>query len=140
MPSVLILQARLSMGKKKDFYQIVEDICVKDPRYKPDAYEFVMQALHFTQKKIGRQGHLTGFELSQGIRDFAIEQYGAMTKAVLSHWGIHKTDDFGQIVFHMVEKKILSKTEEDDIDDFKNVYNFDSAFSVALKDHVRELK
>ena len=124
------------METKKNFYQIIEEICVKDSRYKPDAYEFLMQALHFTQNKLKRQTHVTGRELLEGIREFAIEQYGPMAKTVLEHWGITKTQDFGNIVFNMVDKKMLSKTEEDSIDAFKDVYDFASAFGNVLRNSI----
>jgi uncharacterized repeat protein (TIGR04138 family) len=126
------------MEEKKDFYQVVEKICAKDIRYKQDSYEFLMQALHFTQGKLKRQGHITGRELLEGIRQFAIDQYGPMAKTVLNHWGITKTEDFGNIVFYMVENKLLSKTETDSIEDFKDVYDFDTAFGNILRDTIIE--
>lgn len=122
------------MEEKKDFYQVVEDVCAEDKRYKADAYEFLMQALHFTQSKLKREKHVTGRELLEGIREFAIEEYGPMAKTVLGHWGINKTEDFGNIVFNMVDKKLLSKTQEDSIDDFKEVYDFQAAFGNVLGD------
>jgi len=124
------------MEEKKDFYQVSEDIYAKDNRYKPDSYEFVMQALHFTQSKLKKESHVSGKELLEGIRDFAIEQYGPMARTVLKHWGITKTDDLGNIVFNMINEKILSKTENDSIDDFREVYSFDAAFGNVLRDSV----
>jgi uncharacterized repeat protein (TIGR04138 family) len=124
------------MEEQKNFYQVVEEICLIDNRYKADAYEFIIQALHFIQGKLKRQGHITGKELLEGIRDFAIEQYGPMAKTVLNHWGITKTQDFGNIVFNMVEKRLLSKTETDSIDDFKDVYDFEVVFRNVLRDSV----
>ncbi len=111
-----------------DFIKAVDVIYAKDSRYKPDSYEFVIQALHFAQKKLKKQGHLSGRELALGMRDFAIEQYGPMAKAVLGHWGIHKTIDIGNIVYNMINAKLLSKTEEDSLGDFKDVYDFEEAF------------
>ncbi|MDD5653858.1 MAG: hypothetical protein PHT31_06860, partial [Candidatus Omnitrophica bacterium] len=105
-------------------------------RYKPDSYEFVMQALHFTQSKLKRQSHISGKELLEGIREFVIEQYGPMAKIVLGHWGVNRTEDFGNIVFSLVEKKVLSKTETDSPEDFKGVFDFDSAFGNVLRDTV----
>ena len=124
------------MEEKKDFYKLVEEICLKDRRYKVDAYEFLMQALHFTQGKLKKKAHLSGKELLLGIKDFAIEQYGPMSKTVLEHWGVTKTEDFGNIVFNMVERRILSKTDEDSIADFKNIYGFKEAFGNVLRDVV----
>ena len=122
------------MEEKKNFYQTVNEIFEKDLRYKLDSYEFVMQALNFTQKKLGKEGHITGKELLEGIRQFALEQYGPMAKIVLTHWGIKKTEDFGNIVFNMIERKLLSKTETDVLEDFKDVYDFELAFKYILKD------
>ncbi len=124
------------MEEKKDFYQTAEDIYARDKRYKPDSYEFVMQALHYTQSRLKKESHVTGRELLEGIRDFAIEQYGSMARTVLAHWGITKTEDLGNIVFNMIAEKILSKTDNDSIDDFKNVYTFDAAFGNVLRDSV----
>ena len=124
------------MKEKKDFYQVIEEICVKDPRYKPDAYEFVMQALYFTQKKIKRQGHMSGKELLEGIRDFAVQEYGPMAKTLLYHWGISKTEDFGNIVFNMIGKKVLSKTENDSVADFRDVYDFEKTLGNILRESV----
>ena len=126
------------MEERKDFYQVAEEICTKDPRYKADAYEFIMQALHFTQAKLKKEGHITGVELLGGIRDLAIEQWGQMAKAVLNHWGISKTQDFGNIVFNMIDKSLLSKTETDSIDDFRSIYDFDSAFGNVLRDSLKD--
>ena len=122
------------MEEKKNFYQTINEIFEKDLRYKPDSYEFVMQALNFTQKKLGREGHITGKELLEGIRLFALEQYGPMAKTVLTHWGIKKTEDFGNIVFNMIEQRLLSKTESDRLEDFKDGYDFESAFKHTVKD------
>ena len=111
-----------------DFYIKIEEIVKKDARYKPDAYEFVMKGLFYTQGKLKRKGHVTGKELSEGIRDLALEEFGGMARTVLTHWGISKTEDFGRIVYNMIEKNILSKTESDSKEDFRDVYDFKEAF------------
>ncbi len=111
-----------------DFYQSVQQICKMNPRYKADAYEFVMQALAFSQKKFIRSGHISGKELLEGIKDLGLELYGPMARTVFAHWGITTTSDFGQIVFIMVEQGLMSKDDRDSPDDFNNVYDFNSAF------------
>jgi uncharacterized repeat protein (TIGR04138 family) len=111
-----------------DFYNKIGEIVEKDARYKADAYEFVMQALGFTQKRLNRNGHVTGRELLEGIKELGLEQYGPMTKMVFQHWGVKKTDDFGEIVFKMIENGLMGKNENDSIDDFKNVYDFEEVF------------
>ena len=112
------------------FYKKLAAIIEKDTRYKPDAYEFVMQGLWSTQKKLKKPAHVTGRELAEGIREFALEQYGPMVKTVFEHWGVKSTADFGEIVFAMVDQGIMGKTEEDSREDFLDVYSFDEAFDV----------
>jgi len=129
------------------FYELVEQIRLQDKRYKADAYEFVLRGLTFTQKKFKKlslfkaprppgQAHVSGKELARGLRDFAINQYGALAPRVLAHWGINQTEDFGNIVFSLIEKKLLSKTSQDCLEDFASVYDFKTAFSNVLADSV----
>ena len=113
-----------------DFYEKIAQILQEDSRYKPDAYEFVMQALWFTQKKIKIKGHVKGRQLLEGIRELGLNEYGPMLKAVFKHWGITSTEDFGQIVFNMVKQGIMSKTEDDSMEDFRNAYDFKEAFDI----------
>lgn len=129
------------MEEKRNFYQVVEEICAQDSRYEPDSYEFVMRALKFTQGKLKKQGHITGRELSRGMRDFAVDQYGPMAKTVLNHWGIYTTQDLGNIVFNMVDRTLLSKTEKDSISDFEGIYDFSAAFANVLREQIaKEIK
>ncbi|UCF78144.1 MAG: hypothetical protein JSW03_08530 [Candidatus Eiseniibacteriota bacterium] len=116
------------MERDSDFYEKVEQITDKDPRYKVAAYAFVMLALNYTLSKLGESRHVTGKELLEGIREFALAQYGPMTKTVFDYWGVHTTRDFGEIVFNLVENKLLGKTDEDKIEDFSDVYDFDEEF------------
>lgn len=115
---------------ENNFNDKVEELVNKDPRYKVDAYEFTMEALHFTQRKLNRKGHITGKELSVGIKEYALEKFGPMARTVFEHWGISKTDDFGEIVFNMIESSLMSKTDKDSKEDFKGVYDFEEAFDL----------
>jgi uncharacterized repeat protein (TIGR04138 family) len=112
------------MNDVKTLQQIVK----KDPRYPVEAYAFVLEALFYTREKSKIRGHVTGQQLLEGIRDLAQERYGMMAKMVFAHWGITKTVDFGNIVFNMVKEKMLGKTPEDSIGDFKDIYDFDEVF------------
>jgi uncharacterized repeat protein (TIGR04138 family) len=111
-----------------DFYEKIEQIVDRDGRYKVAAYAFVMLALNYTVSKLQRPGHVTGKELLEGIREFGIAQYGPMAKTVFGYWGVHTTRDFGEIVFNLVEHKLLGKTEEDKVQDFENVFDFEEEF------------
>lgn len=115
------------------FEETVELIRAKDPRYARDGYQFVREALDHTQKTIGRENrgqvrHVRGQELLVGIRDFALAQFGPMAMTVFEEWGIHQCRDFGEIVFNMVENKLLAKTEQDSRADFEGGYDFYEAF------------
>lgn len=118
---------------KINFAEVVEQICEKDTRYAADAYHFVQEGLNHTLKSLKRGGqhahrHVSGQELLSGLRDFALKEYGPMSKAVLNEWGIRTTDDFGQVVFNLVNSSVLGKNENDSPNDFKNVFTFDDAF------------
>ena len=117
----------------RELDNILEAICEKDGRYKRDAYEFVMEALSFTQKKFRRPKHVTGEELLDGIKGLLLDRFGPMTLSVLKHWGIKNTEDFGNTVFNLVNNKVLSKTEEDTIENFKNGYDFKEVFGVQYQ-------
>jgi uncharacterized repeat protein (TIGR04138 family) len=73
--------------------------------------------------------HLTGQELCEAIRRYAIEQYGLMAKVVLNNWGLHTTGDFGEIVYNLIEIGMMKKSKTDRREDFDEVYDFDRAFN-----------
>ena len=116
-----------------NFDEALDQILVRDGRFHRDAYVFMREALDFTQKNVGRgnQGkvrHVTGQELLNGLRQFALQQFGPMTITVFEEWGITNCKDFGEIVFSMVEIGLLAKTEKDTRDDFQTGYDFIEAF------------
>jgi uncharacterized repeat protein (TIGR04138 family) len=116
-----------------NFDEAVEMILAKDPRYAREAYTFAREALDFTQKLIGKESrgrirHVTGQELLDGIRQFALQQFGPMTTTVFEEWGVRNCRDFGEIVFNMVEIGLLAKTDRDSRDDFQSGYDFTEVF------------
>lgn len=114
--------------------------------YPPESFGFVQAGLRHTVESIaamtaqdaglapdmdaglGGERHLSGEELCLGLRDFAIKQFGLLARTVLESWNIRGTQDFGKIVFIMLDAGLLRKTEEDSISDFDSVYDFDEAF------------
>jgi uncharacterized repeat protein (TIGR04138 family) len=101
----------------------------RDPRFRADAYPFVLEALDFTIRRRGKgQKHVTGPELLEGFRDHAIETFGYLARAVLREWGVRTTDDVGELVFNLIEEDLLQKTADDRREDFHAVYDFDEAF------------
>jgi uncharacterized repeat protein (TIGR04138 family) len=106
----------------------VEAILARDRRYSREAYSFVMAALQHTVENLGERRHVTGQELLAGIRSLARERFGMMAPAVFNAWGAHKSEDFGWIVFNLVEAKVLSKRPEDSIEDFREGFDFATDF------------
>jgi uncharacterized repeat protein (TIGR04138 family) len=119
--------------EEQNFNAVLEKIIAADPRYRREAYDFVREALDFTQKIVaqsakGSKRHVKGQQLLAGIRDFGLAQYGPMAMTVLEEWGVRRCEDFGEIVFNLVDSGILSKTADDSRDDFKDGYDFIKAF------------
>ena len=121
------------MKEFENFLEKIEKLIDQNQQYKFEAYSFVMAALHHTVSKLPKARHITGKELLEGIRDYALEQFGALTRTVLNYWGIFQTEDFGKIVFALVEVGVLRKQPEDKIEDFKDVYDFEQAFDKSFK-------
>ncbi len=107
---------------------LLEPILKKDPRYTADAYHFVREGLDHTVRKLDKPRHVSGRELLDGMREYALQEFGPVSKRVLSEWGIHECIDFGNIVFNLVNEGLLGKTDEDSIEDFMGGYDFNEAF------------
>ncbi|MEN6458752.1 MAG: Minf_1886 family protein [Thermoguttaceae bacterium] len=127
----------------------------EDHRYTLEAYVFIFESLRYAQDVLrmgdecpteplpdeveedetptGPQRHVTGQELCEAIRRYALDQYGYMAKTVLNSWGLHGTGDFGEIVFNLIRAKQMRKTPADTRVDFDNVYDFDVAFQQQFK-------
>jgi uncharacterized repeat protein (TIGR04138 family) len=106
-------------------------------RYHRNAYRFVFAALRYTQENLERVGideddeeehHISGEELLEGIRQFALEQFGLLAPTIFRQWDVKSTDDFGRIVFEKIECGEMRKTDRDQLSDFFDVYDFDEAF------------
>lgn len=115
------------------FEEIVERLVVQDPRYAPGAYLFLREALDFTQRRASpddaeAERHVSGQQLLQGIRDYALEAYGPMAYDLFCEWGVRRGEDFGEIVFNLIDAQVLRKTEKDTREDFGGGYKFEEAF------------
>jgi uncharacterized repeat protein (TIGR04138 family) len=119
--------------QKIGFAEALDSIVANDPRYARDAYVFLRDALDFTtkqQKKIKGTNvrHVAGPELLDGVRQYALKEFGPMVITVFSYWGIRCCEDIGHMVFNLIGAGIFGKTDEDSLEDFKDVYNFEDAF------------
>lgn len=106
----------------------LEDLAEASGRYRLPAFVFVLSCLEHARRRLDRQGHVTGPELAESARLLALEQFGPLAKMVLNEWGVESTEDIGRIVFLMVNREILSKTEEDRIEDFCDAFDFEVEF------------
>lgn len=116
------------MENAVEFGVKVAKIIEQDKRYSPDAYSFLMNALHYTLSKLDEHRHVSGRELLYGIREYAMNQYGPMARTVLLNWGVKETMDFGEIVFKLVEAEILKRNPGDTKEEFNNIFDFRNAF------------
>jgi uncharacterized repeat protein (TIGR04138 family) len=124
------------LGSEKKLEDIVEEVGL----YPIEAYEFVHNGLGYTVNKLHgnkkdpkASRHVSGRDLCDGLREYALAKWGLMARTVLGRWNIRKTYDFGRIVFAMVDNGLMQKTDDDTIEDFRNVYDFKTAFDGAYK-------
>jgi len=124
--------------KKMSYNEALAQIVEEDPRYHEHGYLFIREALDFTIQALkkptdGPGRHVSGAELLEGIRQYAILEYGPIARRVLHTWGIERCEDIGEMVFNLVDKGILGKTENDTRADFGSGYDFDEAFDLPFR-------
>jgi len=116
---------------EKPLQQVVEEVGL----YPMEAYEFIQQGLSYTVHKLHGEvkdekvsRHVSGQQLCDGLREFALMNWGLLARTVLSRWNVRRTVDFGRIVFALVDNGYMQKTEDDTLEDFRDVFDFKSAF------------
>lgn len=107
---------------------IMDMIRLRERRFHEHAYLFVLSALELCQSKLTERRHITGRELAWACRDLALERYGVLARLVLDHWGVRSTADIGDVVFTLVDLRLLISQPGDTRDDFVGVFEFDRAF------------
>jgi len=111
-----------------DYETALLDLATKHGRYRPNAYRFTLDAVSHTVTRLSELRHVSGKEVLLGIRELALSRYGPMAKTVFEQWGIRQTEDFGEIVFQLVDEGLLGKTESDRKSDFASGYDFEETF------------
>jgi uncharacterized repeat protein (TIGR04138 family) len=125
--------------QKLDFPEAVDFITRQDPRYDREAYFFLRDALDYTvkQRKKTRDGelsgHVSGQQLLEGIRQYALKQFGPMVPTVFTYWRVESGEDFGAMVYNLIGLGVFGKTDADSIEDFKGGYSFNEAFVVPFR-------
>ena len=123
------------MGKSEKPKKSIEQLIQEDGRYPLPAVQFVREGLSRTVENqrargllAGSRRHVSGAELSDGLREVALDRWGMLARMVLQRWNITNTRDFGEIVFLLVENGWMQKEPQDQLDDFDDVYDFTEAF------------
>lgn len=113
----------------------MQDLADDVSLYPPQALEFVEEGLRHTVQSVHGQvkdpnasRHVSGPQLCEGLRELALARWGRLARTVLRRWNITSTFDFGRIVFALIEAGQMQQTEEDSIEDFRNVFEFRAAF------------
>lgn len=120
--------------QEHEFSEVIELIRKEDPRFEKGAYLFVRQALDYTirrrdeKEEKSKSRHVSGPELLDGIREYALDQYGPMARTLFAEWKVEVCQHFGEIVFQLVDYGVLGKTDDDKLEDFRDGYDFDEAF------------
>lgn len=122
--------------------QAMRKLLKEDSRFKYEAYQFIREALQFAHEHLpeltevspakslakDRPKHITGQQLCEACRRYAIDQYGFLARLVLSTWGIQSTSDFGELVYNLIRIEQMRRSESDQREDFNDVYAFEGAF------------
>jgi uncharacterized repeat protein (TIGR04138 family) len=127
------------------FIKKLMPIVRRDPRYAYEAYEFVSQALVHTNKMLGRElrdentdpndmrYHVSARQWVEGICDFARHEFGLMAGVVFRMWGIRCTDDFGEIVFNLIDEGLMTPTPDESRADFHALFDLDEALEQGFR-------
>ncbi len=121
----------------------IEKIAVDDGRFDPKALFFVHDGLGKVIREFKDAAdeadaedslhHISGQDLARGLAKLAAQKWGRLARVVLTHWGVNKTRDLGEIVFLMIKNEWMTAQETDSIDDFDNVYDFEEIFEKQFK-------
>jgi len=127
----------------RGFDQYIEGAVARDPRYAPEGYVFLREALDYTIKHVRKSGkkagqHVRGPELLDGFRQLALDHFGPLARVVLEEWGVRATEDVGHMVFNLVAVGAFGRTKEDNIDDFRGCYDFEEAFDAPFRPGKRQ--
>jgi uncharacterized repeat protein (TIGR04138 family) len=121
----------------------IEEVILADGRYRLEAYGFLHESLARAVRDVyggeaGAGGHVSGQQLAESFRRLAMDRYGLMAPAVLRRWGIHASIDIGQMVYLLIDNGFMRKTEDDSVEDFRDVFDLDRDFDTSDEIHLKE--
>jgi uncharacterized repeat protein (TIGR04138 family) len=120
------------------FQEALDRLFANDSRYQPEAYVFLRDALEATLKRRKKtrkevSPHVGATELLDGFRLHGLQEFGPMAITVFDYWGVHSSEDIGNMVFNLVEVGIFGKTDEDTPESFREGYDFVDAFVLPFR-------
>ena len=125
---------------ESSFWEVVDEIRTRDPRYRREAYGFVMASLGLTVQALPEARlrdpslrHLSGAELLEGVIRLARREFGQLAAPVFEEWGVRSGEDVGRIVFQLVDAGQLSARREDSIADFAQAGELTAALRERLE-------
>ena len=127
----------------QSFEETVARICDRDSKYDIEAYYFVREGLDYAAEKYKdgeTRRHVTGQELCEALREYALDEFGPSAYMVMSEWNLTKTDDFGEIVYRLINEGVFGKEKKDSKDDFKGLYSFEEAFKAPYEPEQKKTK
>ncbi len=124
------------MGDQK-LEEGIREIVRKDPRFPPQAYLFLFEALEYTLSRLNTRRHVSGPELLEGVREYALDSFGFLARTVFYEWGITSTEHIGEIVFNLVNADLLMRNENDSLADFRDGFDFEEAFDRGFECSLR---
>ena len=120
----------------------ISEVRRRDRRFARNSYYFLLDTLDYTIETLGRDRetgesrHVGGRELLEGVRELAAEQFGPLATVVLERWGIHSTEDVGEVVFNLIENGLLSRRPTDSRLDFADGYDFHRTFEAKFRERI----
>ncbi len=118
-----------------DKEQVIRAIVAQDGRYAINAYEFTLEALSYTIRAhhAGARKHIACKELIVGFAEYGAEVFGFLVSSVFKQWGVKTGKDVGNVVFNMIAKELLTKSESDTIEEFDDSNVQEMADALASK-------
>jgi uncharacterized repeat protein (TIGR04138 family) len=119
-----------------------QGILERDERYPIEAYEFVNAAVLHAVRKFNKDvdagiKHVNAEELLRGLCAYATEQFGPLAWDVLYSWNLRSAQDVGQVVFNMIQEKLLAQGENDSIEDFNIDFKLRDALCPTFYDNTK---
>ena len=114
----------------------IEELARQDKRYPPAAYMLVFDGLECALAKLPARRHVTPRELIEGVREAALKQWGLLARTVLESWNIRSSGAIGDLVFNLIERKLLVAGADDNRTQFEDAFDFHDGFDRAFAEEL----